>query len=203
METVELLSDQKVTLTIDPKNKAAGTAVALTGRLASVTVDTGGATYVGVPVIGFVVDPPPKTPAIGVATVAGGAITGISVVGNLGAGYKQRPAVVITPASGDNITTPAVATAVMETAAVAPEWTINGPGTLVPAVGGLTCDVVAPDEGVLSPNVYPGAIVSCRVPATLAAGEANTDLIHSWRIVYKGQHEELLTPTTGSPAAKT
>jgi phage tail sheath protein FI len=82
----------------------------------TVTVTEGGAGYTVEPTISFTGGA--GTGAAAQATIADGAITAITVT-SAGSGYTSAPTVVITADAGDTITTPATATAVLQTRSVA------------------------------------------------------------------------------------
>jgi hypothetical protein len=85
-----------------------------TGFVTSVTVSAGGTGYTATPTVQFSSpDTVGGTPATGVATLSGGAVTAITII-NPGSGYTSAPTVSVTPATGDTTGTGATATAVIE-----------------------------------------------------------------------------------------
>lgn len=79
--------------------------------LSRINVSDGGAGYTVAPTISFSVEGE-TVAAIGVAIVAGGEVTAISLT-NIGTGYDVAPTITITPDAGDTITVPAVAESIM------------------------------------------------------------------------------------------
>ena len=135
------------------------------GKVGAITIDAGGSNYSKPPLVFFDAPPSPGVPAIGVAALTSGAVSGITLTASSpiipsatagGAGYLVAPNIAIVPDPFDpniNIITPARATCVLTGAGTLTGVLLLNSGQTVGSLGsGYTLTVTGAGTAATAPT---------------------------------------------------